>query len=764
MIYLFPGQGSQSRGMGLELFDRFPQKVAAANDILGWSVRDLCLEDPDGRLRQTRFTQPALYLVSTLAYLHAVEESGREPDAAAGHSVGEYAALFAAGAFDFETGLGLVKRRGELMAQASGGAMAAVIGLSTDRVADLLDERLPQLDLANLNGPTQVVISGPESDIEAGAAVFQEAGARYIRLNVSGAFHSRYMADARGQMQTALAAMDFQPLKFPVVSNVEARPYSRERIGELLGRQLTESVRWVESVRFLLSEGHDEFEELGPGQVLTKLVQSIRAEPFPSLTPASRTDPPSPPKQSPASSENGTGRGLAPEKLGNPLFLQDYGVRYAYVAGGMYKGIASEQLVVAMGRAGLLSFLGTGGLSLSRIRNALDSIQAALGAEQPYGMNLIGDPSHPELEDRTIDLFLEKGVRVIEAAAYLNMTPSLVRFRLHGARLTDDGPMAPNRVIGKVSRPEIAKLFLNPAPEAIVRSLLEAGRITPQEAAVAPHLPVASDLCVEADSAGHTDMGVASALLPAVLTLRDQVMNRHHYARPVMVGVAGGIGTPAAAASAFVLGADFIVTGSINQCTVEAGMSEAVKDLLAQMNVQDTAYAPAGDMFEIGARIQVLSKGLFFPARANRLYDLYRHHNSLEEIDTKTREQIQHKYFGRSFEQIWEETRTHYLKHDPEQIERAERNPKHKMALIFRWYFVHSMRLALEGNQDQSRDYQVHCGPALGSFNQWVNGTPLADWRNRKVTHIAEKIMEDTAKFLGTWVEQRTPAGNQHQT
>lgn len=186
------------------------------------------------------------------------------------------------------------------------------------------------------------------------------------------------------------------------------------------------------------------------------------------------------------------------------------------------------------------------------------------------------------------------------------------------------------------------------------------------------------------------------------------------------------------------------MTGSINQCTVEAGTSDEVKDLLQQMNVQDTEYAPAGDMFEMGARVQVLKKGLFFPARSNKLYDLYRQYNSIDEIDDKTKAQIQEKYFKRSFESVYETVRTRY----PQVVEKAERNPKYKMALIFRWYFSYSTRLALQGDQENKVDYQIHCGPALGAFNQWVKGTKLEDWRNRHVDEIAEKLMTETAALL----------------
>ncbi len=164
---------------------------------------------------------------------------------------------------------------------------------------------------------------------------------------------------------------------------------------------------------------------------------------------------------------------------------------------------------------------------------------------------------------------------------------------------------------------------------------------------------MADDICVEADSGGHTDRGVAATLLPAIQRQRDAAMAAHAYRKSIRVGCAGGIGTPEAAAAAFVLGADFILTGSINQCTVEAGTSDLVKDLLQEMQVQDTDYAPAGDMFEIGARVQVLKRGLFFPVRANKLYELYRSVDSIEQIDPGTARMIQEKYFQRSLAEVY---------------------------------------------------------------------------------------------------------------
>lgn len=220
---------------------------------------------------------------------------------------------------------------------------------------------------------------------------------------------------------------------------------------------------------------------------------------------------------------------------------------------------------------------------------------------------------------------------------------------------------------------------------------------------------------------------------------RDEMQKKYEYQKKIRLGAAGGIGSPEAAAAAFILGADYIVTGSINQCTVEAGTSNTVKDMLSLMNVQDTEYAPAGDMFEMGAKVQVLRKGVFFPARANKLYELHRRYESLDEIDEKTRRHLQERYFHRSFSEVYEEVKNHY---PPKEIEKAEINPKHKLALVFRFYFSYSTKLAMSGNTEHKVDYQVHCG------NQWVKGTQWEDWRNRHVDELAKKIMEDTVEVL----------------
>jgi trans-AT polyketide synthase/acyltransferase/oxidoreductase domain-containing protein len=434
--------------------------------------------------------------------------------------------------------------------------------------------------------------------------------------------------------------------------------------------------------------------------------------------------------------------------LGSAAFCQTYGTRFAYVCGSMYRGASSVEMVIRAARGGVLAFFGTGGLSMAAIDGAIGRLREALGDDGCWGMNLVHNPSQPEVEEQSVDLFLARGVRNLEVSAFMQMTPALVRYRLKGLRREAGGIAIGRRLIAKVSRPEIAEAFLSPPPTRLVDALLAAGAVSAEEAELGLRVPTADDLCVESDSGGHTDRGNPFVLLPTILRLRDRIARQRPGAAPVRVGAAGGIGTPEAAAAAFVLGADFILTGSINLCTVEAATSDAVKDMLAELDIQDTDYAPAGDMFELGAMVQVMKRGVFFPARAKKLYELYRRHESLDEIDPATRAQIEKRYFRKTFEEVWAETRSYFLDKDPREVDKAERNPRHKMALVFRWYFGYSQRLAAEGRDDVRVDFQVHCGPALGAFNQWVKGSPLERWRNRHVDEIAHRLMEDTAACL----------------
>jgi PfaD family protein len=437
-----------------------------------------------------------------------------------------------------------------------------------------------------------------------------------------------------------------------------------------------------------------------------------------------------------------------PEHLGDPSFLADHRLRYPYLAGAMANGIGSVELVEAMGRAGMLAFFGAAGLSLAAVERAVDRLQMSLG-NIPHGFNLIHSPIEPELEAAVVDLYLRRRVRLIEASAYLDLTLPLVRYRLHGLHAGPDGAvLAPNRVIAKVSRIEVATKFFSPPPDRLVQELVRRGDVTAEQARLASRIPVAQDVTAEADSGGHTDNRPAITLVPTLLALRDRLQATHRFDGALRIGAAGGIATPAAAAAAFAMGAAYVLTGSINQACVESGSSDVVREMLAQAEQADVAMAPAADMFEMGVKVQVLKRGTFFPMRAAKLYELYRSHNALEDISPLERGRLEKDVFRASLDEIWQQTRRYFLERDAAQVQHAERDPKHKMALVFRWYLGQSSRWANAGELGRKVDYQIWCGPAMGAFNEWVRGSFLEAPRNRRVVTVARNILYGAAVLL----------------
>ena len=437
---------------------------------------------------------------------------------------------------------------------------------------------------------------------------------------------------------------------------------------------------------------------------------------------------------------------LYPEWLGDRSFLEVHGLRFPYVAGAMANGISSPALVIAMARAGMLGIFGSAGLGLARVEQGLDEVQRALAPNQPWGSNLIHSPNEPELEEALVDLYLRRGVRRVCASAYMALTPAVVRYAASGLTEGPSGAvLRPNRLLAKVSRPEVAQRFLSPAPAALLDALVSQGRLAPAEAALAGRLPLAEDLTVEADSGGHTDNRPLPALFPTIATLSEQVAVHHGYPRPARVGAAGGLGTPSAVAAAFSLGAAYVLTGSVNQACVESGLSADGKAMLAQAGIADVMMAPAADMFELGVKVQVLKRGTLFGVRALKLYDLYRAHDSLESIPASERTRLEAEILGRTVDQVWEETRRFFSERQPGEIERAERDPRHRMALVFRWYLGKSSRWPIEGVAERRADYQIWCGPAMGAFNAWTTGSFLADLQKREVVQIARNLLEGAA-------------------
>ncbi|CAM5260438.1 Polyketide biosynthesis protein PksE [Streptomyces alboniger] len=605
--------------------------------------------------------------------------------------------------------------------------MAAVLVRPRTVEGALAGHGLTGLDIANHNAPGQFVIAGPTEQITAAKPVFEGLGAHYVQLNVSAPFHSRYLRDTAEEFGRYLEGFTLRDPAVPVIANVDARPYRPGEVARQLARQIASPVRWTDTIRYLMGLGDFEFVELGPGRVLGKLVTKIRAEAeplVPAKAPATGATAVQPVAVQPVAVQPVAAQPVAarpgggPAALGAATFRERYGLRYACLAGSMYGGVSGAELLVRLAKAGGMGFFGSGGLSPDDVGAGLDAVRAGLGADGAYGANLLHRHTDPHHEAALVDLFLRKGVRTVEASGFLRITPALVKYRLSGGR-----------VLAKVSSTDMATAFLAPAPPAIVRELVDSGQVSESAAARYADVPLADDLCVETGSGWYEAVGSLATLLPAILRLRDAAAG----AGPrVHVGAAGGIGCPEAAAAAFLLGADFLLTGSINQCTPEADTSTAVKDLLQSLDVHDVALAPAAEMFELGVRAQVVKRGVFLPARAGKLHDLWRRHDSLDAVDAPTRRQIEEKFLRAALPTA----------------AAPGGDPKRHMADAFRSYLDRGFDLARRGEPGRTVDYLVYCGPAMGAFNSWARGTVLESWQSRHVDAITEELMTGTAALL----------------
>jgi len=433
---------------------------------------------------------------------------------------------------------------------------------------------------------------------------------------------------------------------------------------------------------------------------------------------------------------------LLPQNLGDNDFKKRHNLKYAYIAGAMANGISSVTMIQAMAENGMTGFFGAGGLSLDQIENAIIELKNTLKTKT-FGFNLIHSPNEPDHEMAVANLYVKHRIRLVSAAAFMRMTLPLVYYRVKGIyRNPDEKIVVPNKIIAKVSRVEVAREFFSPPPKKLVDQLITMGLITETEAELSRHIPMAQDLTAEADSGGHTDNRPALALLPIMLSLKNEFANKFNFSDKLCVGLAGGIATPESAAAAFQMGAGYILTGSINQPCIETGITEQAKIMLTQAQQADVAMAPAADMFEIGARVQVLKRGTMFAIRAEKLYNTYKNYESFDQVPLKERQQIEKKILMADFETKWLDTKQFFENsNNYTEIQKAEENPKQKMALVFRSYLGLSSKWAINGDKTKTIDYQIWCGPAMGAFNQWVKGSFLESHVNREVAVIALNLL-----------------------
>ncbi|WP_462202531.1 ACP S-malonyltransferase [Frankia sp. CcWB3] len=700
IVWAFPGQGSQRKGMADGLFERFPDLTAQADEVLGLSVRELAGDLR--RLDDTRHLQPVMFTVNALRYLD-LAAAAPQPDFMVGHSLGEYSALFAAGAVDFTTGLRLTARRAELMGGIRGGGMLAVLGLDEDRLRQVLVAAdAPDVEVANYNSSREIVVCGPRAQVRAIAPLVRAAGAAKTKLlQVSVAAHSRHMAPAAARLRQALDRVVFAEPRVPVLSNATVEPHTADRVPELLERQLCAPVQWRRTMRYLLDRGVEELVEVGPGTVLTKLWAQAReewasvavAEPVAVGRPTGSREPADPgetadvrePDEVVVPAAVATWVGPAPaERLGAAGFRERYGLRLAYAVGASGVGANGSRLVSAAAGAGALGF-----------------------ADAPVSwLATTWRADGPPAAD----------VRVVEVDLPLGPTPELVRFRFTGAHRDRHGRARPARhVVARVMGLDCARAFLNPPGPAVLEALVRAGALTSAEADAARHLPVASDLAVASPAGWHGGGLTMLHLLPEVRALARGVP------QPVHVGVSGGVGTPEQAAAAFALGADFLLTTSVNLCAEESALTAATRAHLAALAPGDTGWTPDPSHFTLGARSEVLRRGTLFAARANHLVDLYRRR---AEPDAATLRHVEETYVG----------------HPLDQIAEGVADPRRRLAEALRWYLRRAAAWR-DGAPEQPLDYRLPCGPDLAAFNR--------DPGRRAVAGIADHLMAGAADLVG---------------
>ncbi|WP_459480607.1 ACP S-malonyltransferase [Clostridium saccharoperbutylacetonicum] len=726
VAYVFPGQGSQFKGMGEELFDEFKEITEIADKILGYSIKKLCLENPNGLLNNTKYTQPALYVVNAMSYLKKVRESNIRPDYVAGHSLGEYNALFAAGVFDFETGLKLVKKRGELMSEVTGGSMAAVIGMTFQEIREVIrNKNLTTLDIANHNSNAQIVIAGPEEDISNAQVYFEEAGAlKYIKLNVSGAFHSHYMKEKAEEFASYLAKFKLNKFSIKVVSNVTGELYKEDEVYKSIQSQIYSYVKWNDTIKYLLKMNITEIIQVGPGKVLTSLINKIKDEFYCALE------------------ENNIGK-FIDKTLTYNNFTGEYKVKYPYVIGGIERGISSKEMIVKSGTEKILSFLGTKKMDLDEIEESIIYIKDRLTEGEPFGINITYDYFNSEISEKIINLCLKYNVKNIEVSGYTNIPNCVIRYKLEGIKRKNGSLVCENRVFYNTARLNIEEL-LKPISESTVKNLSRE-RINYEDVSIFRNISIIDGLTIKCDGNSNNNGFNILNILPVAVRVKNKVLEKFKYMNKIYIGVGGGIGNPEALAVSFMLGADYVVTDSINQCSIEANCSELVKDLLEQVGFEDTIYVPDAERFEIGGKVQVLKKGVMFPSRANKLYELYRQYDSYYEIDEKLRSQVEKKFFMKSFEEYYDECKKGL---SAEEINIIEKDEKKKMAVVFKRYLTESSLLAQKGVDEQRMNFQIYCSPAIGVFNNYVKDSELKDWRKRSVTKIAEVLMNDAKKII----------------
>lgn len=776
IIFMFSGQGSQYFRMGYALYnenavfrnymDSMDETVKqfSKKSVIQYIYQDI---KKGNTCDDITFTHPAIFMIE-YALASTLIDYGISPDSVMGVSLGEYSAMAVSGAVDAQEMLKCVIRQAQIISEKNIQGKMLTVLYNYEKLAPEIESRRG-IELASYDSNNHFVVSGNSFDI-AGLESYLKANKIFFQeLSVKYAFHSYMMEPLKQKYLSLFGNITFKKPEIRYISSVlgtEINSFSAEYLWQVVRKPM----QFRKGASNLYSKKNCIFADIGPSGTLANLVKLNLGERDHSLavifmSPFShgtkdfekslkilQLESDMKMKEDENSSMKNDriplqidGRIISANSLGSDVFKKEFSLKYAYLGGSMYNGISSADMAVKMARSGMLSFFGAAGVSTEKVEAAILDMQNRIGDKGQFGVNLLYSTHNFQNEQNVVDLVIKYGVKNVEASAYLNITPEIVRLRLYGIHKKDNGEIIPKtRIFAKVSRTRNAEMFLNPPPENIVKTLLQENKITPEEAALSSRIPMADAITVEADSGGHTDSQPAFVIFPEIKKLCEKTAKKNGYDK-IFVGFAGGIGTPEAAAAAFVAGADYIQTGSINQCTVEAGISDYAKSMLQTANVQDTELVPAGDMLELKSKVQVLKKGVFFPPRAKKISELFHRLSSLDEMDNETKLELESKYYHKTLEQVFEECKLHG---SASEVQKETDDPKLKMSAVFRQYFSQSGKSAISGERDNKLNFQIMTGPAIGAFNAWVKETPLEDWENRNVDEIAIKILSAAADLL----------------
>lgn len=482
---VFPGQASQRVGMGRELFERFRRQTEIASDILGYSIEQLCLEDPQKQLNKTQYTQPALYTVCALQYLAYREDNEVVIEFLAGHSLGEYAALFAADVFDFETGLRIVKHRGELMSSANAGSMAVILNYKAQDLQQLLnDNGITSIDIANINSPDQLVIAGPHQALEAFEGIINSLAGTYIPIPVGAPFHSRYMQPIAQDFERFLEPFTFRPMNKTVISNVTGLPHQNEMLKNQLVKQLYSPVQWLDSVRYLMGLEVDEYVEIGPGDVLTKLTTKIRNKCSPLVlgekvirqVPGSTESVESKVARQPA--KDGLGKAFKSRWSRGDEFSSYFGLAYPHVL-TLSEDNLDYSFIERAQACGHLAFQAVPWTAEAIDSGSLDSILSRLGAKRSNDSGCVGVAiTHSENDKVLFSKVLAHQLNAVALTGVYGMTTELVYYRVISAyQGRFSSTPQKNKLFIRVDDPRCVQGFYQKLPQGVLERLHLQGRI-----------------------------------------------------------------------------------------------------------------------------------------------------------------------------------------------------------------------------------------------------------------------------------------------